>query len=118
MVVVTVDGESAESTAFDKDERVAMGGKAGGGYFGGDMLCGLGGLCGGEICPLIWSLAWEEAVCGLPNPLKEPKEPDNRFEKLPLLFAFADDMLEAVDWDQRFRFPSPSLFPCLLSGRV
>lgn len=53
--------------------------------------------------------------CGLAKAPKEPKEPDNRFEKLLFL---GDEVLDTVDCDQRFRFPTPSRTPLLLSGQL
>lgn len=59
-----------------------------------------------------------EEDCGLVNPPKEPKDPDNRFEKLFRLLWVVDDLLDTVDCDHRFRFPTPSRTPWLLSGRL
>lgn len=59
-----------------------------------------------------------EDECGWVKVPKEPKEPDNRFEKLPFLFCVADELLDTVDCDHLFRFPTPSRTPLLLSGRL
>ena len=60
-----------------------------------------------------------DVVGALANPLKELKDPDNLLEKLLRLLWVAEDLLEAVDCDHRFRFPTPpSRSPLPLSGLV
>ena len=90
-----VEGVSASSTACDKEDRAAIGGRTGGGFVGiGDMAASPGPTdLGGDFF-----LAFEfgDATGGLPpNPPKEPNDPDNLLEKLLLLLC--DVLLDAVD---------------------
>lgn len=61
------------------------------------MVGGPTGLSLGGDLGLYCDFAFGEGACGPPNPLKEPKDPDSLFEKLPLLLLFAEDLLDAVD---------------------
>lgn len=118
MIVATVEGVSAASTACESDVRVTMGGRTGGGWIGCRLFAGPSGpgLGGGRAFGP--SLAFGEGdCCALPKPPKEPNDPDNLLEKLFLLLCVEDDLLETVDCDQRFKFPMPSLTPCPLSDR-
>ncbi len=76
-----VDGESAASTAWEREDRVTIGGRTGGGFVGAEeMVGGAGGLIlGGDLALF---LAFGDGTCGLANPPKEPNDPDNLLEKL------------------------------------
>ena len=79
----TVEGESAASTAWDKEDRVTIGGNIGGGFSGsGDVGILVGGASIGGDLGRFFDFAFGEGACGPPNPVKEPMDPDNRFEKL------------------------------------
>ena len=69
----------------------------------------------GAVCALAKGLG---DICGLVKPPKAPNDPDSLFEKLPLRLCVAEDLLETVDCDHRFKLPTPSLTPCALSGRL
>lgn len=112
-----VDGESASSTACDNEDSATIGGSTGGGLSGmGDIAGRPAGVDRGGDLALVLYFEFGELPWGLPNPVNEPKEPDSRFEKLLLLLFVAEVLLDAVDCDQRFKLPTPSLSPCLLSG--
>lgn len=117
VTVATVDGESAASTARDKDDNVTIGGRVGGGFEGGDIWANAGGLFCGDGRPLVEDVALGEGVWPPTKPPKEPKDPESLFEKLLRLLC-AEFLLEAVDWDHLFRLPTPSRNPFPLSGRV
>ena len=86
--------------------------------FKGTVFDGSSGLVLAEGPDLLAPFALGEDESGWPKVPKEPKEPDNRFEKLPLRLCVADELLDTVDCDHRFRFPTPSFTPILLSGRL
>jgi hypothetical protein len=114
VVVAAVDGVSAASRAFDRTDRVIKGGSFGG--FAGEDFPDGPGMCscsgsGGFVAPL-GETAWE-----LPRPPNEPRDPDSRLEKLLLRRCVPEDLLDVDDCDHRFKFPTPSLTSCLLSGR-
>ena len=72
-----------------------MGGSTGGGFVGiGDIAASTGGVdLGGD---LFLPFEFGDPAGGLPpKPLKEPKDPDSRFEKL--LLRLCDVLLDAVD---------------------
>ncbi len=117
VTVTTVDGESAASTAWDKDESVTIGGSIDAGFEGGDIFAIAGGLFCGEGRPLVENVALGDGVWPPAKPPKEPKEPESLFEKLLRLLC-AEFLLEAVDCDHLFRFPTASRKPFPLSGRV
>ena len=53
--------------------------------------------------------------CCVPKGANAPKEPESRLAKLFLLFrVVTEDLLETVDCDQRFRFPTTSAVPPIL----
>jgi hypothetical protein len=61
---------------------------------------------------------FEDAVFELPK--CDPPEPPmlNRREKLSDFLWAVDPLLDVVDWDQRLRFPTPSLTPLKLLVRL
>ena len=116
---VAVEGESAASTAWESEVKVTIGGKIGSELAGGFAVLGRSGgpLFVGDR-PLLMIAALGDGLWRSPNPLKEPKDPDSLFEKLFLLLCEAEPLLDTVDCDHRFRFPTPSRKPFPLSGRV
>lgn len=94
--VATVDGESAASTAWDKDVSVTIGGRIGGGFNGVDIFANAGGLFCGDGRPLVENVALGDGVWPPPKPPKEPKDPESLFEKL-LRRLGAEFLLEPVD---------------------
>lgn len=99
VTVATVDGESAASTAWDKDVSVTIGGRIGGGFGGVDIFANAGGLFRGDGRPLAENVALGDGVRPVwpaPKPLKEPKDPESLFEKL-LRRLCAEFLLEPVD---------------------
>ena len=57
--------------------------------------------------------------CGVPNPPKDPNEPESLLAKLLLLlWTVAEDLLDTVDCDQRLRLPTPSVIPFTLFARL
>ena len=118
VMVAIVDGVSAASTACESDVNVTIGGRIGGGWPGGVFLKGPSGLPFGEGRPLGIPFALGDGdCCALPRPPKDPKDSESRLEKLLLLLCVEEDLLETVDWDHRFRFPTPSRTPLPLSER-
>ena len=96
MTDATVDGESAASTAWDKDDNVTIGGKIGSGFEGDDILANAGGLFFGDGRPLVENVALGDGVWPPAKPPKDPKDPESLFEKLLRLLC-AEFLLEAVD---------------------
>ena len=98
VTVAAVDGESAASTAWDKDDSVMIGGRLGGGFEGGGILATTGGLfCGdGDGRPLVENVALGDGVCPPAKLPKDPKDPESLLEKL-LRLLWAEFLLEAVD---------------------
>ena len=117
MTLAIVEGVSAASTACEREVSVQIGGRTGGGWLGDILFGGPSGLSLGDDrvfgAPFAFSGGdgW-----ALPRPLKEPSDPDNLLVKLLVLLWVDDDLLETVDWDQRFKFPIPSLTPLPLSN--
>lgn len=98
VIVAIVDGVSAASTAWERDFSVTIGGRTGGGWLGGLFLAGPSGLPLGEGRPVCIPFALGDGdCCALPKPPNDPKDPDNRLEKLFLLLWVDDDLLETVD---------------------
>lgn len=86
VAVATVEGESAASTACDKDDRVTMGGRLGGGGFRDDCFGSFCGLFFGDGYALVTNFPFGGEACGAVKPLNELKEPDSLLVKLlPLL---------------------------------
>lgn len=92
----TVDGESAASTAWDRDDSVMIGGKVGGGFEGDDIFSDAGGLFCGDGRPRVEKGALGDGVWPPAKPPKEPKDPESLLEKLLRLLG-AELLLEAVD---------------------
>ena len=120
MTDAAVEGESSSLVMIVRGGRVINGGSAvedatPGGVF---RVCLLG-LLPGEICCFVNTFRdlgdWEAV-----RPVKELIDPEppklNLLERLLLLLCPADDLLDVVDWDHRFRFPTPSLIPVILLG--
>ena len=99
VTVAAVDGESAASTAWDSELSVTIGGRTGSLFTGGLARLGASGglFFGEEARPLLVKAAFGDGICRSPKPLKEPKDPDNVFEKLLLLLCEAEPLLDAVD---------------------
>lgn len=115
-MVATVDGDSAASMALDKAGRVTIGGELSAVGAGGSALRAPRGLLAGGVLDLTKTTLWGGGDCELAKPLKVPNDPDSLLEKLFRLLLVAEDLLELVDCDHRFRFPTPSLIPVTLSG--
>ena len=97
VAVAAVEGESVASTTWDSEVSVTIGGNIGSALTGGLPIAETsGGLFFGER-DLSATAALGDRVGRSPKPLKEPREPDNRFGKLLLLLCEAEPLLEAVD---------------------
>ena len=74
-----LEGESAASTARDREDRVTMGGSNGGGCSEvGETLAAKAGMGGGDL-GLLFVLPVNDCTVGLEWPDKCPTGPDKRF---------------------------------------
>ena len=86
VTLVAVEGESAASTACDSEVKVTIGGRIGSWLAGGFATFETsGGLSLDGERPLVARIALGDWFWRSPKPPKEPREPDNLFEKLLLL---------------------------------
>lgn len=97
VAVAGVDGDSAESTAWERDDRASMGGRVGACTGGGERAGNPGVLSLSGECPRFPGRPLAKDACELPKPPNDPNDPDSRFDRLPRLFWLASVLLDPVD---------------------